>query len=67
MMSSILSVCPLTDHIALPDLGPLAMENWGMITYTEKDLLCHQNQTEEERHSVAKLIAHEVAHMVRCG
>ncbi|XP_012674825.2 aminopeptidase Ey-like isoform X1 [Clupea harengus] len=51
------------DHIALPDLGPLAMENWGMITYTEKDLLCHQNQTEEERHSVAKLIAHEVAHM----
>lgn len=53
---------PKCDHIALPDFSSLAMENWGLITYREGYLLTSSNTPIEQRHYIATVIAHELAH-----
>lgn len=50
------------DHIALPDFSSGAMENWGMITYREEALLVNDVSSIADKKSVAKVIAHELAH-----
>ncbi|KAI3371702.1 hypothetical protein L3Q82_024267 [Scortum barcoo] len=51
------------DQIALPDLAPAAMENWGLITYEEGALLYEEGVSSLlHKESIATLIAHELAH-----
>lgn len=54
---------PKIDMIAIPDFSAGAMENWGLITYRETALLYHPNiSTASNKHRVASVIAHELAH-----
>lgn len=49
----------------MPQLVVTAMENWGLVTYTELDLLYDQADSSEfQKQDIAKLIAHELAHQV---
>lgn len=51
------------DHVALPDFGSGAMENWGLITYREIALLADPKTTSiANKHYVATVIAHELSH-----
>lgn len=51
------------DQIALPDLGPAAMENWGLVTYQEGVLLYEEGVSSYlQKEVIAFLIAHELAH-----
>ena len=54
---------PKMDMVAIPDFGPGAMENWGLITYREVLLLLDEqvsSATNKER--VTDVMAHELAH-----
>uniref|UniRef100_A0A3B5MVC1 Uncharacterized protein n=1 Tax=Xiphophorus couchianus TaxID=32473 RepID=A0A3B5MVC1_9TELE len=52
--------------IALPDLEPLAMENWGLITYQEGALLYEEGVSSLlHKEVITTIIAHELAHQVR--
>lgn len=49
--------------IAIPDFSAGAMENWGLVTYREAALLFSPNiSSSTSQHSVASVIAHELAH-----
>lgn len=51
------------DQIALPDLYPVAMENWGLVTYQEGSLLYEEGVSSQlHKGWTASLIAHELAH-----
>ena len=53
---------PKSDHVALPDFGSGAMENWGLITYREVALLAGPNSSISSRQYIATVVAHELAH-----
>ncbi|XP_059208894.1 glutamyl aminopeptidase [Centropristis striata] len=54
---------PKLDKIAIPDFGTGAMENWGLITYRETNLLYDENQSSSyNKQRVASVIAHELVH-----
>ncbi|KAK1893768.1 Glutamyl aminopeptidase [Dissostichus eleginoides] len=54
---------PKLDKIAIPDFGTGAMENWGLITYRETNLLYDANQSSSyNKQRVASVIAHELVH-----
>lgn len=54
------------DQLALPDLYPAAMENWGLITYQEGFLLYQEGVSSLlHKEDIATVIAHELAHQVR--
>lgn len=54
---------PKSDHVALPDFGAGAMENWGLITYREVALLADPRTTSiSSKHYIATVIAHELSH-----
>ncbi len=58
----------IADLIAIPDFGPGAMENWGLITYRMSTLLYKPTvSTDADKESVAVVIAHELAHQVQQG
>lgn len=49
----------------MPQLLVTAMENWGLVTYAESDLLYEEGESSEfQKEGIAKLIAHELAHQV---
>ncbi|XP_029972795.1 glutamyl aminopeptidase [Salarias fasciatus] len=51
------------DKIAIPDFGTGAMENWGLITYRETNLLYDESQSSSSnKQRVASVIAHELVH-----
>uniref|UniRef100_A0A1A7XIV8 Aminopeptidase n=1 Tax=Iconisemion striatum TaxID=60296 RepID=A0A1A7XIV8_9TELE len=51
------------DQIALPDLQPLAMENWGLITYQEGALLYQEGVSSWlHKEDIVHIICHELAH-----
>lgn len=50
------------DHVALPDFSSGAMENWGLITYREEAMIVNHLSSIDDKKSVAKVIAHELAH-----
>lgn len=53
------------DQIALPDFYFGAMENWGLVTYRETNLLYDPvTSSNSQRERTATIIAHELAHMV---
>jgi aminopeptidase N len=55
----------LADMVALPDFESGAMENWGLITYRERNLLYdNTTYTLADKKQVAIVIAHELAHQV---
>lgn len=52
------------DHIALPDFGAGAMENWGLVKYREALLLyVPEESTPYYKYRVAQIVAHETTHM----
>ncbi|XP_016071675.1 PREDICTED: endoplasmic reticulum aminopeptidase 2 [Miniopterus natalensis] len=54
---------PKLDLIAIPDFGPGAMENWGLITYRETSLLFDPKTSSiSDKLWVTTVIAHELAH-----
>nr|XP_034174631.1 aminopeptidase N-like isoform X2 [Osmia lignaria] len=54
---------PKMDHVALPQHGSEAMENWGLITYSEIYLVFDESKDPLERkQDIAKAVAHELAH-----
>lgn len=54
---------PKMDMIAIPNFGTGAMENWGLITYRETNLLYDENDSSESsKQRVAQVVAHEMVH-----
>lgn len=54
---------PKIDMIAIPDFSAGAMENWGLVTYREVDLLCDEKTmsiTQKQR--ICSVVTHELAH-----
>ena len=57
--------CHDSDKIAIPDFGTGAMENWGLITYRENNLLYDEQESSSyNKQRVASVIAHELVHQV---
>lgn len=55
----------ILDKIAIPDFGTGAMENWGLITYRETNLLYDEKESSSyNKQRVASVIAHELVHQV---
>ncbi|XP_050052260.2 uncharacterized protein [Dermacentor andersoni] len=55
---------PKLDSIAIPDPQAAAMENWGLVMYSECMMLYNQNTTSVSDHySTVEVISHELAHM----
>ncbi|XP_068595934.1 aminopeptidase Ey-like [Brachionichthys hirsutus] len=53
-----------SDQIALPDFFFGAMENWGLVTYRETNLLYDPvTSSNRNKETTATIIAHELAHM----
>lgn len=51
------------DFVAVPDFEAGAMENWGLITYRETQLLIDEQHSSVFRHIlVAQTVVHELAH-----
>ncbi|KAM7154960.1 glutamyl aminopeptidase [Molossus nigricans] len=54
---------PKLDKIAIPDFGTGAMENWGLITYRENNLLYDPEESaSSNKQRVATVVAHELVH-----
>ncbi|XP_037711087.1 aminopeptidase N [Drosophila subpulchrella] len=54
---------PKVDQIAVPDFSAGAMENWGLVTYTEGALLYSaEYSSQEDKQDLANTVAHELAH-----
>ncbi|NXY41199.1 AMPE aminopeptidase, partial [Ceuthmochares aereus] len=54
---------PKLDKIAIPDFGTGAMENWGLITYRETNLLYDPSESAtSNKQRVAAVVAHELVH-----
>lgn len=51
------------DMVALPDFVSGAMENWGLLTYKEKNLLFNSSlSTSASQQSILNVISHEISH-----
>lgn len=51
------------DMVALPDFAAGAMENWGLVTFKERELLIDpKNSSAATKQRVAEVIDHELAH-----
>ncbi|XP_050293862.1 aminopeptidase Ey-like [Anthonomus grandis grandis] len=54
---------PKIDMVAIPDFSAGAMENWGLITYSESVLLYQKGVSSTvSKQRIAHVIAHELAH-----
>lgn len=54
---------PKLDMIAIPEFAAGAMENWGLVTYREVDLLIDgDNATAWQKQRVCTVVTHELAH-----
>ncbi|MBQ6320597.1 M1 family metallopeptidase [Candidatus Saccharibacteria bacterium] len=50
------------DQVAIPDFEAGAMENWGLVTYRESQLLCTEDSSLAAQKSVALTVTHELSH-----
>ena len=51
--------------ISIPNFGTGAMENWGLITYRETNLLYDAElSSESNKQRVGQVVAHELVHQV---
>ena len=63
-LNSLITISTL-DQVAIPDFGPGAMENWGLVIYREIYLLFSDTDSSVfNKHQVAHVISHELAHQV---
>lgn len=54
---------PKLDMVALPDFPSGAMENWGLLTYKETNLLYDEDHSSlVNKRTIRNVIAHEIAH-----
>jgi len=54
---------PKLDMVAIPEFAMGAMENWGLVTYREVDLLIDERQaSSQQKQRVCAVVAHELAH-----
>jgi len=54
---------PKLDQVAIPEFAMGAMENWGLVTYREVDLLIDAAQAStQQKQRVASVVTHELAH-----
>ena len=54
---------PKMDMVAIPDFSAGAMENWGLVTYREVELLFDEKTASAStRQRVAEVVQHELAH-----
>jgi len=54
---------PKLDMVAIPEFAAGAMENWGLVTYRQVDLLIDENQaSSQQKQRVCSVVAHELAH-----
>nr|CAD7575716.1 unnamed protein product [Timema californicum] len=54
---------PKLDQVAVPDFSAGAMENWGIVTYREQNILFEYGvSTSANKQRIAEVIAHELAH-----
>ncbi len=53
---------PKSDMVAIPEFAAGAMENWGLVTYREVDLLIDAAASSRQRQRVAEVVIHELAH-----
>lgn len=54
---------PKLDMVAIPEFAMGAMENWGLVTYREVDLLIDPlRASSRQKQRVASVVAHELAH-----
>jgi len=53
---------PKLDMIAIPEFAMGAMENWGLVTYREVDVLIDEKKaSSKQKQRVASVVAHEVS------
>ncbi|XP_034664733.1 aminopeptidase N-like [Drosophila subobscura] len=52
---------PKMDQMAVPNYTG-AMEHWGLVTYQESRIFSTAETTVSERHAIAEMVAHEMAH-----
>ena len=50
------------DQVAIPDFEAGAMENWGLVTYRESQLLCDEASSVATKKAAALTITHELSH-----
>ncbi len=50
------------DQVAIPDFEAGAMENWGLVTYRESQLLCSSDSSIASKKAVALTVTHELSH-----
>ena len=50
------------DQVAIPDFEAGAMENWGLVTYRESQLLCDNSSSIIAKKAAALTITHELSH-----
>ncbi|OVF08628.1 putative metallo-aminopeptidase [Clavispora lusitaniae] len=50
------------DMVAIPDFAKSAMENFGLITFKESDLLIGANATQYRKEIAFETVAHEISH-----
>ncbi|XP_034249168.1 aminopeptidase N-like [Thrips palmi] len=50
------------DQAAIPDFSAGAMENWGLVTYREPDLIVTADTTTPSYENIATVICHEFGH-----
>ncbi|MBR3319435.1 M1 family metallopeptidase [Candidatus Saccharibacteria bacterium] len=50
------------DQVAIPDFEAGAMENWGLVTYRESQLLCDKTSSIATKKAAALTITHELSH-----
>jgi len=49
----------------VPEFRAGAMENWGLVTYRETNLLYNDDASSpKDKQRIATVVAHELAHMV---
>ena len=54
---------PKLDMVAVPEFAMGAMENWGLVTYREVDLLIDEvKASSQQRQRVCTVVTHELAH-----
>lgn len=53
------------DMVALPQYATGAMENWGLITFRELNMVYNDKSSPERHWKIGTTVCHELAHMVR--
>eukprot|EP00755_Sulcionema_specki_P011443 Sspe_Gene.7689::Locus_2603_Transcript_1_1_Confidence_1.000_Length_2682::g.7689::m.7689/K08776/NPEPPS; puromycin-sensitive aminopeptidase len=53
---------PKLDMVAVPDFASGAMENWGLVTYREVEMLCDETVSVDVKQRICIVVTHELSH-----